>query len=164
MALEPFVRRYWPDSLISWTRLLAGKLRDPRIGRDVLLGSVAGVAMALVTWGQVMAPMVIGSPPLAPSWLETRYLEGLVQATATVTMFVVLGVFSAMTLLFVVVLLRVMLRRVWLAMILATLFFTATNLLDYQKTHAVEIAAVVLVRTIMTFAAIRLGLLATVVA
>jgi hypothetical protein len=164
MALEPFVRRYWPDSLISWTRLLADKLRDPRIGKDLLLGSVAGVAMGLVTWGQVLAPTLIGRPPLAPSWPEMRYLEGLVQATATVNRFIVVGVFSAMTLIFVVVLLRVIVRRVWLAGILATLLFVATNLLDYQKTHAVEIAAVVVIRTIMTFAAIRLGLLATVVA
>ncbi len=29
LALEPYVRRLWPDALISWTRLLGGRLRDP---------------------------------------------------------------------------------------------------------------------------------------
>jgi hypothetical protein len=164
MALEPFVRRYWPDSLISWTRLLSGKLRDPRVGRDLLLGCVTGVAMALVTWGQVVAPTLVGQPPLSPGWPEMRYLEGVVQATATINLYVVLGLFSAMTLIFVVVLLRVAVKRMWLVMILATVLFTATNLLDYQKTHPVEIISVIVVRTIMTFAAIRLGLLATIVA
>jgi hypothetical protein len=164
MALEPFVRRYWPDSLISWTRLLSGKLRDPRIGKDVLLGIVTGVAMALVTWGQVIAPTWVGRPPLAPGWPEMRYLEGLVQATAAINRYIVLGLFSAMILIFIVVVLRVAVRRMWLVMILATGLFTATNLLDYQKTQAVEIVSVIAVRTIMTFAAIRLGLLATIVA
>ena len=38
LGLEPFVRRRWPDSLISWSRLLAGRFRDPLVGRDLLLG------------------------------------------------------------------------------------------------------------------------------
>ena len=37
LALEPYVRRKWPDLLISWTRLLSGKFQDPLVGRDVLI-------------------------------------------------------------------------------------------------------------------------------
>ncbi|HEY7574104.1 MAG TPA: serine/threonine-protein kinase, partial [Thermoanaerobaculia bacterium] len=29
VALEPFARRSWPDLLISWSRLLSGRFRDP---------------------------------------------------------------------------------------------------------------------------------------
>ena len=36
LGLEPYVRRHSPDSLIGWTRLIAGSWRDPRVGRDVM--------------------------------------------------------------------------------------------------------------------------------
>ena len=39
LALEPFVRRYWPQTLISWTRILSGRMQDGAVGRDVLVGS-----------------------------------------------------------------------------------------------------------------------------
>ncbi len=35
VSLEPYVRRVWPRTLISWTRLLSGYVRDPLVGRDV---------------------------------------------------------------------------------------------------------------------------------
>jgi hypothetical protein len=44
VALEPFVRRRWPQVLISWTRFLAGDWKDPLIGRDALVGCAFGVA------------------------------------------------------------------------------------------------------------------------
>jgi serine/threonine-protein kinase len=43
MALEPIVRRNWPELVVSWNRLLAGDWRDPLVGRDVLIGALAGV-------------------------------------------------------------------------------------------------------------------------
>jgi serine/threonine-protein kinase len=46
-ALEPHVRRRWPESLISWTRLISGRWRDPRVGRDILVGVTTAVAMLL---------------------------------------------------------------------------------------------------------------------
>ena len=39
MALEPYVRRIWPEMVISWSRLLAGRWFDPLVGRDVLAGA-----------------------------------------------------------------------------------------------------------------------------
>jgi hypothetical protein len=38
VGLEPFVRRRWPGSLVSWSRVLAGSFRDPLVGRDLLVG------------------------------------------------------------------------------------------------------------------------------
>ena len=34
VALEPYVRKHWPQVLVSWTNLLAGRLGDPVVGRD----------------------------------------------------------------------------------------------------------------------------------
>ncbi len=48
MAIEPWVRRQWPKSIISWSRLLAGSWRDPVVGRDILIGVALGVVWILV--------------------------------------------------------------------------------------------------------------------
>ena len=50
LAAEPFARRYWPQSLISWTRLLTGRFRDPRIGRDALVGVVCATAILCIMY------------------------------------------------------------------------------------------------------------------
>ena len=46
IAVEPSARRRWPHSLISWTRLLDGRWRDPLAGRDILVGCLAAVGAA----------------------------------------------------------------------------------------------------------------------
>jgi serine/threonine-protein kinase len=48
IALEPYARRRWPELLISWSRMMSGRLRDPLVGRDVLIGITGGVAHALL--------------------------------------------------------------------------------------------------------------------
>jgi hypothetical protein len=46
LALEPYGRRFWPDTLLGWSRLLSGRFRDARIGREVLAGVACGIAFA----------------------------------------------------------------------------------------------------------------------
>ena len=41
-------RRFSPDSLIGWTRLISGRWRDPDVGRDILIGISAGLAMTVL--------------------------------------------------------------------------------------------------------------------
>src|SRR5207244_4245124 len=45
VALEPIIRRSHPHLVVSWARLLAGRCKDPGVGRDVLLGRWAGGAV-----------------------------------------------------------------------------------------------------------------------
>jgi hypothetical protein len=42
LAIEPYVRRVWPRMLIGLVRVFSGCLRDPAIGREVLIGLVTG--------------------------------------------------------------------------------------------------------------------------
>ncbi len=44
LALEPYIRRNLPELIVSWNRLLAGDWRDPLVGRDVLFGTLFGIA------------------------------------------------------------------------------------------------------------------------
>ncbi|MFQ5415227.1 MAG: hypothetical protein ACE5E6_12290, partial [Phycisphaerae bacterium] len=45
MAIEPYVRRVWPRMLVGFVRLLSGRLRDPAVGREVLIGVVTGCGL-----------------------------------------------------------------------------------------------------------------------
>jgi hypothetical protein len=67
VALEPYVRRRWPHLLISWTRLLAGRWRDPLVGRDVLLGVALGAGLMLSRYAmEFVGSAQVGS--LASIW------------------------------------------------------------------------------------------------
>lgn len=48
MAVEPYMRREWPDRIISSTRLLAGNFADSLVGRDLLLGVLIGMVANLL--------------------------------------------------------------------------------------------------------------------
>jgi serine/threonine-protein kinase len=56
LALEPLVRRRWPDTLVGWTRLLRGRVRDPLVGRDLLLGVLCGIGITIVSQAGRLAP------------------------------------------------------------------------------------------------------------
>ena len=55
LAVEPFMRRHNPEALIGWTRFLDGRLADPLVGRDLLIGCAAGTVAQLLT----LTPMVV---------------------------------------------------------------------------------------------------------
>jgi hypothetical protein len=47
LALEPAIRQRMPNLLVGWARLLEGRWRDPRVGRDVLIGAALGGLVAV---------------------------------------------------------------------------------------------------------------------
>ncbi len=63
MALEPDVRRRWPQTLVSWSRAISGRLSDPLVGRDLLVGCALGVLLQIVTQFGHLAPLWLGQPP-----------------------------------------------------------------------------------------------------
>jgi len=54
LGVEPYMRRRWPHRLIAWTRLLEGNWLDPLVGREALLGLLAGAAAALLNWAPAL--------------------------------------------------------------------------------------------------------------
>ncbi len=60
LAVEPFLRRRWPEVLVTWTRLLAGEFRDPLVGRDLLVGCAAGPILAVIALGGLLVPEWLG--------------------------------------------------------------------------------------------------------
>src|SRR6185295_7858161 len=65
-ALEPYARRFWPDMLLGWSRLLAGRVRDSRVGRDALLGVAFGVLWFALDIGRRLLPEMLGYQASVP--------------------------------------------------------------------------------------------------
>src|SRR5580658_2498937 len=66
IALEPYVRRRWPATLVSWSRLLAGQFRDPLVGRDIMVGCLLGAFATLLMRLEWFVPVWLGEPPAQP--------------------------------------------------------------------------------------------------
>ena len=62
VAIEPSVRKLWPRWLVSWARLVDGQHNDPRVGRDLLIGCLVGIGIALA----------VAAHQAAPAWLARR--------------------------------------------------------------------------------------------
>ena len=88
VAFEPYVRRKWPQTLVSWTRLLSGEWQDPLVSSEMLVGIAFGVVLAGTGYGMSFLPsipfggidlfVVIPKPDLT-DLLGTRYvISGLI--------------------------------------------------------------------------------------
>jgi hypothetical protein len=121
-ALEPYVRRRWPHMLISWKRLIGGAFADPLVGRDILIGAAAGTLLLLVYLSGLNLPRLLARTtaidlPAGPSapFLQGPTLTSLSQVLFRLFVNQFSAVLFAMVFLFVLTLLRMVLRRDWLA-------------------------------------------------
>jgi len=125
LALEPYARRRWPQMLICWTRVLAGRFRDPQVGAHVLAGVLVGVGLCLVRQTETFIGIRVGGagfPGRLANLLGARDLAAnLLDQSLAVLRF-------TLVILFLFFVLRVLLRRDWLAAVVYTLIFTATSL------------------------------------
>jgi hypothetical protein len=109
ISLEPYVRRWWPHTLISWARLLSGRVRDPLVGRDVLTGLLAGTGLVLllIARAEVSRRMGMTVKPLDQAYvleaLRPVSYVGLIVYFASDTLTFALAMFGLLLLLRVVV-------------------------------------------------------------
>jgi serine/threonine-protein kinase len=164
VAIEPFIRRLHPSALISWSRLLAGRVSDPAVGRDVLIGlavlEIQGIALFVffVVFG-LSAPAIQsfafagGENPLS----SASYL-------AAVLRYPVVALGSNLGLLLIYVVARWMLGRFYraapLVLWLANFLFLYGSVAggDTQPLERFVFASTV--ATASTYLAVRQGLLA----
>ena len=100
LALEPYVRRWWPHRMVSWSRLLAGDFRDPLIGRDILIGAALGMAMMVVNSLWTLTPGWFGHVQ-APKPVKLHTLLGLRESVGEIFFTgITLIVFLAVTCMF----------------------------------------------------------------
>ena len=165
IALEPSVRRRWPDRIISWTRLLSGRPRDPLVGRDILIGTAFGASMAVLGTAAGAAPALLGRPPAPPQLQEFDLLVGPGVWVAFLLGQLAELVQLSLVLLFSLLLMRLLLRRQWAAA--AGLFAvgsTIVSLLMAQDFGTLGLPFAAAISAIVTFVLVRFGVLALVAA
>jgi hypothetical protein len=150
LALEPFVRRHWPQTLVSWTTILSGRLRDPIVGRDVLFGVALGALIALLIRGT----LVYTNTPL---WSSTDLLGGTRQVAGYVTMQTIYAVRSALFFFYLLFLLRLLLRNQWAAALAFVTLFAVLDALDSPR-PIFEGATTFLYFSLLSAAVLRWGL------
>ena len=158
VALEPWVRRKWPRTMISWTRYTSKGASDPLVGRDLLYGAMLG---ALLTLGNVAAVAFHGNnrqpafPPLDALLGVRAELSGVIASVRD-------AIFTAVLFFFLLFLLRLLLRKEWIAGAAFVAIITfATN--SGTTTPWVDYPLAALAFAIFAVALLRFGLLAAIV-
>jgi hypothetical protein len=157
MAAEPTMRRYLPEQLISWNRLLGGRFRDPMVGRDIIFGSVIGSALAVVMLLLKALPGWIWIPG---SWFEhielmsllgTRGQLGTVVYLAGVSLLFGVGWIAA------IVIPQILFRRRWVVAIMCVFFGTVYWLAGFRGDLSAQILYAFLFSAAIAFCLFRLG-------
>jgi len=167
VALEPWVRRFWPDSLMGWTRLFSGAVRDPRVGRDLLAGAAVGIAVQLAFALLRPLQMWLGHDLPAVSPANIDFFRGPHMVIGLGLQFAFGAAFNAMVCIFTIVGLKVLLGRVWLAWLGTVLFYvvlTVPSFLASPGARWLNVLGAVIIVAAMPTVAIRFGLLAAVCA
>jgi hypothetical protein len=158
LAIEPEVRRRWPQALVSWARLLVGRVRDPLVARDLLVGCIGGVALVLAGDVPEALPEWLGQPGLAPTG---GGLGGFSDTAGFIS--ILLGrasrvVSESLLMLLLLLLPLMMLRNQWIAYVAMTvLLFGISFTLDALIVSAVTAALLVAIQVVLIT---RFGVLA----
>jgi serine/threonine-protein kinase len=151
LALEPHIRRRWPQSLISWTRLLSGAVRDPLVGSHLLVGCAMGIGFSLLVVGdRLLMKAPDGSAPL----------DGMARAGQIVNLGIN-DVGFAMGAFFFFFLLRVLLRNVWIAGAAFILLFALSGI--GREDPVMQSVFTAVIATAMILILTRFGLLPMIV-
>jgi serine/threonine-protein kinase len=157
LAIEPFVRRYWPQTLVSWTAVLRGRLRDPIVGRDVLIGAALGIAVVLL----FAITIELGTDGWG--WPSVDFLLGIRAASGWILESAINSVRTALLLFFMLFVLRVFLRHQWLAAVVFASLFGLQSALDATQ-PIVDFSIAFLYFGLFAFATVRWGFTSFVVA
>ncbi len=157
VAVEPYVRRLWPGTLVAWSRALEGRLRDPMVGRHILLGALGGLCFSLLFSLPTLASAIAGLP--APRPLANPELLNSTSASFEWAFLALQTSFRIpVSALVGVLLFRVIFRRPWLAY-LAIILITGGAIVVGQPSWVQALStflALALILVVLT----RLGLLA----
>jgi hypothetical protein len=160
VAVEPWVRRRWPELLISWARLAVGRPRDPLVARHVLIGILAGVAHAILS--ATARPIAAALDGGSAEFRELR-IGNLWDALAAVHFGATRAIVSTAVPVVALVIFTIVLRRRALA---GAALFTG-NLMFFWLAVGQRPASVpsyVVIAVLLSFIAVRYGLVALSVA
>ena len=121
LAIEPWTRRLWPHMIITWSRLVAGRWRDPLVARDALAGAACVTASYTLLRLVQLAAVRAGETPLPPApegfGIDLATLLGGGVMVSTIVRPLFGGPLVSLVLFFLMFVAFVLLRQKWLAAI-----------------------------------------------
>jgi hypothetical protein len=162
LALEPFARRWWSELLISWNRLLAGDFRDPIIGRDILIGALAGIGINLMNhFRHFIEENIFGAPEYIDNDFFREALNGWSGIISRLFAELAISPLLGLAFFFVLLLFYIVFRNKKISIVLLALiipvpqFFFSLQYEDWSRAASALIFGV-----IVAFILARFGLLA----
>lgn len=166
LALEPYVRRTWPQTLSSWERLLGGRVRDALVGQHLAIGTALGTAAAGIFYLNMLMPGWTGRPP-PPPYFDTAFgmdtLTSARSALGATLQMVVASAREGMSVLLALMLIKLMVPSRWAAAAIFVALSTALWSLMASATTAYSWPLFGLLATGAALVLVRYGLLAAVV-
>lgn len=156
MALEPYVRKLWPQTIISWSRLVSGRVRDPLVGRDVLFGVMLGLTWVLIY--EIRLSFGVTRLGASPQLLSTDYLLGVRSTLGAWLVQLPGGIQGTLFFFIVLVAFRYLFRNQWVAAVAFVAIFTLLKTLGGEH-PAIEVPCQILIYGIAAFALVRFGLI-----
>ncbi len=166
LAIEPYVRRLWPSVLVSWARLVSGRLKDPIIGRDILVGAALGAGLQLFTLAIKILERGVGlsTDPARLSEDMLSTMTSAPQIMAQVSFALAIALLRATELYTLLVIFRFILRNNKLAIGATLLFFLLIGLDFGSKAVWVEGVSGLVATSVFLSIALRYGYVATIIA
>jgi serine/threonine-protein kinase len=161
LALEPYVRRRDPHTLISWSRLLAGQWGDPLVGRDLLIGAAYGVLLTVFEQSDNFLLPLLGKLPPMPSGLDAGTLLGVRPALGALLFYILFFLLFSLLIFFLLFLLRLLVRKDWIAALIVVLVGAGTNTSGEDAVPTFLAAAVIWISIVLVLK--KFGLLALIV-
>ncbi|HEX7877984.1 MAG TPA: hypothetical protein VF720_01165, partial [Candidatus Eisenbacteria bacterium] len=158
IGVEPYVRRAKPHLLIGWTRFLAGGFRDPIVGRDVLIGAVAGVTLHVLQGIGWLVPTWLGQPPETPLSIDPDTLLGFGTMLGAILASLTNVVTTPLVVLIIYVIGRMVFRKEWAALGLVALLFGGAALTG--QTSTVRLVIGLIYTAVLLLVVFRWGFLA----
>lgn len=161
LALEPIVRRNWPELVVSWNRLLAGDWRDPLVGRDVLIGVLTGVAHFSLIYIAKLTERFFYKEFSVTTFPVNQSLSGFRFSIASILGNAGGGMWAGfMFVCFLVILFLIFRRRLYAGLVLFVLMATVEIL--FFATSLAYLPATLAISVLMSVLIYRFGLVATV--
>jgi serine/threonine-protein kinase len=161
LAIEPYVRRLWPRVFVSWQRLLSGRVRDPIVGRDMLIGAATGCLWCFGGLVNRFGPVWLSladRPWMVPDYTRAAMM-GPKAVLAIFSLNAAQSVFRPMIVFTVLVILRFLFRNARAAVIGTILLDTVVFVQYGSRATPLYIATGIILEGITVLIVLRYGFL-----
>jgi hypothetical protein len=157
------VRRLWPETIISWSRVLGGRIRDRLVAGHVLVG--IAVAVALTVLGELgnIIPLSMGHAAAIPNLNFVMRLLGKENPSASAVFALLMAVYIGLLYLLSLVLFQLVLRKRSLASA-AFVLLVPLNAVQWSDSSWMQWVQAAIVTGVILYLLVRYGLVATIAA